>query len=148
MRRMPLSAADSTLTQQLTHLLNGGDRRLVCGTSETVDYSETVGSDAAAALIDEGPHINTAVTAWPAALALGLMYLRTGDERVARTLAPPHTLPLIDTVRPDVLLLRTLARALVLFDDVLPCDEWVRAQVPVCVLCTLPLLYGMSDMQL
>ena len=36
----------------------------------------------------------------------------------------------VEAVRPDVLLLRAMARALVLWDEVAPTRDWVEAQVP------------------
>jgi hypothetical protein len=41
------------------------------------------------------------------------------------------TLFLIDGMRPDILMLRVLARALVVLDDTQPTSEWLSAQVPV-----------------
>ena len=65
-------------------------------------------------LVWEAPGaINTAVTALPAALALSLTYLRSGNTRIAATLAPPATLRGLDAVRPDVLAVRVMGRALV-----------------------------------
>jgi hypothetical protein len=65
----------------------------------------------------EGERINTSVTAPGAVLALSLMFLRTGNARVIAALAPPDTLALLDSIRPDVLLLRCTARSLVAWHE-------------------------------
>lgn len=60
--------------------------------------------------IREGNCVNLDVTAPGATLALGLMYLRTGNKAVADWMAPPETQYLLDFVRPDFLMLRILSR--------------------------------------
>ena len=49
---------------------------------------------------------------------------------VAEWLAAPDTLYLLDLVRPDLLQLRTLSRALVLWDQVWPSRAWVDGHLP------------------
>ena len=49
---------------------------------------------------------------------------------MAARLALPDTHPLLDYVRPDLLLLRVVSRSLILWDSVEPSEEWVLAQVP------------------
>lgn len=60
--------------------------------------------------IREGSCVNLDVTAPGATLALGLMYLGTENKAVADWMAPPETQYLLDFVRPDFLMLRTLSR--------------------------------------
>lgn len=60
--------------------------------------------------IREGTSVNLDVTAPGATLALGLMYLGTGNKAVADWMVPPQTQYLLDFVRPDFLLLRILSR--------------------------------------
>lgn len=59
---------------------------------------------------------------------------------VAARLSLPDTHFLLDYVRPDLLLLRVLSRALVMWDDVAPTRAWVAAQASavyrVCVVRT------------
>ena len=43
-----------------------------------------------------------------ATVALGLTFLKTGNKNIARTLAAPGTEFLLEGVRPDLLLLRTV----------------------------------------
>ena len=78
----------------------------------------------------EGNLVNLDVTAPGATLALGLMYLRTNDAAVARAFAVPDTHFALDYVKPDLILLRVLARGLVMWDEVAATQDWVESQLP------------------
>ena len=45
-------------------------------------------------------------------------------------LAAPDTQFLLDFVRPDFLMLRVIARSLVLWDEIHPSDEWIDSNIP------------------
>jgi hypothetical protein len=77
-----------------------------------------------------GAGVNLGVTGPGAALALGLWFLRTGDVAVASQFQVPASLTALDDVRPEQLLLRIVARALVMWDDVEGSAAWVDAQLP------------------
>ena len=78
----------------------------------------------------EGNLVNLDVTAPGATIALGLMYLRTNDAAVARAFAVPDTHFALDYVKPDLILLRVLARGLVMWDEVAATRDWVESQLP------------------
>lgn len=65
-----------------------------------------------------------------ATLALGMMYFDSDNRAVADWMKAPDTQYLLDFVRPDFLLLRIVARALILWRSVLPVREWVESNVP------------------
>ncbi|KAJ3024813.1 UNVERIFIED_CONTAM: Anaphase-promoting complex subunit 1 [Siphonaria sp. JEL0065] len=65
-----------------------------------------------------------------AAIALGLIYLKTGSRIIADKLQVPSTSHLLDYVRSDLLLVRVFARNLILWDSIQPSSEWVESQVP------------------
>lgn len=65
-----------------------------------------------------------------AVLALGFIYMRTGNVLVAAKLRVPSAEPLLDYIRPDLLLLRSLARNLVLWDQIQPTKTWVESEIP------------------
>lgn len=81
----------------------------------------------------EGDSINTDMTGPGATLALGLIYMKTGNKSIASAIALPDTHFLLEYVRPDFLLLRVIARALILWDTVKPSGAWVDAQLPPAV---------------
>ncbi|XP_055551724.1 anaphase-promoting complex subunit 1 [Wyeomyia smithii] len=80
--------------------------------------------------IKEGDTVNIDVTAPGATLALGLMYFHTSNEAIANWMKPPDTTYLLDFIRPDLLLLRIVARNLILWDNIHPSTEWVYSQIP------------------
>ncbi|KAJ8046075.1 Anaphase-promoting complex subunit 1 [Holothuria leucospilota] len=83
--------------------------------------------------IQEGDQVNVDVTSPGATLALGLMFLQTGNKAVAQWLAAPETPYLLEFVKPDFLLLRTLSRGLILWDDIRPTEDWVNSNIPLVV---------------
>ena len=80
--------------------------------------------------IYEGDSINIDVTAPGATLALGLMYMKSGNKTIASAIALPDTHFLLEYVRPDFLMFRVISRAMILWDDVEATEEWIRAQIP------------------
>jgi len=81
----------------------------------------------------EGDSINTDVTSPAATLALGLIYMKSGNTSIASVLALPDTHFLLEYVRPDFLMLRIIARSLVMWDEVEPSSTWIENQLPVAV---------------
>lgn len=49
---------------------------------------------------------------------------------VADWMKAPDTQYILDIICPDFILLRTLARGLILFDDIIPTVEWVESHIP------------------
>ncbi|KAJ8671499.1 hypothetical protein QAD02_002758, partial [Eretmocerus hayati] len=80
--------------------------------------------------IREGHSINVDVTSPGATLALGMMYLRSGNTAVAEWMTVPDTQYLLDFVQPDFLLLRVLTKSLILWDNIKPSRTWVSSHVP------------------
>lgn len=68
----------------------------------------------------EGNIVNVAITSPAATLAMGLVFLKTNDAAAAGRIVVPSTYHALDSVRPDLLLLRVVARALILWDSVEP----------------------------
>ncbi|XP_049874978.1 anaphase-promoting complex subunit 1 [Pectinophora gossypiella] len=80
--------------------------------------------------VREGATVNLDVTSPGATVALGLIYLRSNNAALASWLEPPNTHYLLDFVRPDLLMLRVIARGLVLWDSIEASVEWIESQVP------------------
>ena len=70
------------------------------------------------------------MTAAGATLALALMFLKTNNATVASRLAVPKTHFLLQYLRPDLVLLRVLARNLVMWDAIEPTVEFVEDLIP------------------
>mmetsp|Transcript_17300 Transcript_17300/g.52626 ORF Transcript_17300/g.52626 Transcript_17300/m.52626 type:complete len:1817 (+) Transcript_17300:122-5572(+) len=84
-----------------------------------------------------GATLNSTVAIPGATVAFGLYFMRTNSQAAARCLQLPHTCATLDTVRPDVLLLRVISSALVRWTKVCPTFYWVSAQVPEFILSGL-----------
>ena len=91
-----------------------------------INYSRNVNSSH----IREGESINVNVTSPGATLALGLIYFNSGDKSIAEWFSTPDSIYLLDSIRPDFLLLRTLARNLIMWKYILPTKDWVISQLP------------------
>ena len=85
----------------------------------------------------EGDKLNTGITGPGAAVALGLIYIRSGNEEICSRLALPHTAFALDSVRPDLLLYRAVSRCLILWDAVEPTSAWIDSQVPEAIIRSL-----------
>ena len=69
----------------------------------------------------------------PIFLSIFKTFAATGlcrNKSVAARLALPDTHFLLNYVRPDLLMLRVIARSLILWDDVRPTSEWIEDQIP------------------
>ncbi|CAG9772745.1 unnamed protein product [Ceutorhynchus assimilis] len=119
--------SDLNVPDTLLYYMVGGNKRPLTGSQR--DKYKTPSFQ-----IREGSSVNLDVTAPGATLALGLMYLGTGNKAVSDWMAPPETQYLLDFVRPDFLMLRILCRSLILWDSIEPTKEWVVRQVPATIL--------------
>ncbi|KAL2039544.1 hypothetical protein N7G274_007816 [Stereocaulon virgatum] len=75
-------------------------------------------------------HILDKATA-AATIAIALVFMKTQDEALARNIDVPDTLHLFDYVRPDIFLLRTVARHLIMWYDIEPTSRWIKSQLPL-----------------
>ncbi|OZJ05747.1 hypothetical protein BZG36_01280 [Bifiguratus adelaidae] len=78
--------------------------------------------------------IDINITSPSAAIALGLMYLRTNKRHVAERIDIPDTAAVLNYIRPDFLFVRTLSRNLVLWDAIEPTTAWLNSQQPAFLL--------------
>lgn len=74
--------------------------------------------------------INLDATSIPATLALGLIFLRTENRRVAERLEIMDSRPILDYVRADFLMVRTIAKNLIMWNTIQPSSEWIESQLP------------------
>ncbi|KAL9078101.1 MAG: hypothetical protein Q9157_002984 [Trypethelium eluteriae] len=64
-----------------------------------------------------------------ATIAIGLIFMRTGDAALARKIGVPDTLPQFETIRPDQFLLRTLAKHLIMWNNIRADRQWVKQNI-------------------
>lgn len=103
------------------------------------------GNNEKCSCVYEGDSINTDVTAPGATLALGLMYMKSGNQSIASAISLPDTHFLLEFVRPDFLLLRVVSRALILWYEVQPTKEWVQNQLPKSILSAYGEMRELAD---
>ncbi|MCJ1357301.1 MAG: Anaphase-promoting complex subunit 1 [Icmadophila ericetorum] len=65
-----------------------------------------------------------------ATIAFALIFMKTHNEGLARKIDIPDTVHQFEYVRPDIFLLRTLARHLIMWDNIKPTAAWMREQLP------------------
>ena len=65
-----------------------------------------------------------------ATVALAIIFMKTNDEVLAQKIDIPDTTVRYDYVRPDLFLLRTLARHLIMWNSVQPTEEWFIQSLP------------------
>ncbi|KAI0414314.1 hypothetical protein F5X98DRAFT_349627 [Xylaria grammica] len=65
-----------------------------------------------------------------AVVAIALIYMKSEDHIVARKIDVPDATLQFDYIRPDILLLRTVAKHLILWSEIEPSHEWIRKNLP------------------
>lgn len=113
---------DLNLPDTLHYYMTGGTKRSLFGTQREKYKLPSF-------QIREGDQVNIDVTAPGSTLALGLMFFGSGNEAVSEWMKPPETMYLLDFVRPDLLLLRVIARGLIMWHSVEPTPEWINSQM-------------------
>ncbi|TDL26792.1 hypothetical protein BD410DRAFT_741006 [Rickenella mellea] len=83
------------------------------------------------------PSFDINLTSPAATVALGLMYLKTERKDVADIITIPDTVLALNQMQPSFLLVRTLARALIMWEAIRPTKEWLYAQIPEPILTTI-----------
>jgi anaphase-promoting complex subunit 1 len=65
-----------------------------------------------------------------ATVAVTLIFMKSQDEALARKIDVPDTIHQFDYVRPDIFLLRTLARHLIMWNDIRGTYLWIKQGLP------------------
>ncbi|KAK3312910.1 putative APC1 protein [Apodospora peruviana] len=65
-----------------------------------------------------------------AVVAIALIFMKSEDQIVARKIDVPDTILQFDYVRPDILLLRTVAKNIILWSEIDPSFEWIKNGLP------------------
>ncbi|XP_037553834.1 anaphase-promoting complex subunit 1 [Nematolebias whitei] len=118
-----IGMTDLNVPEQLYQYMVGGHRRAQAGANRERHKSPSY-------QIKEGDTINVDVTCPGATLAFAMIYLKTNNRSISDWLKPPDTWFLLDFIKPEFLLLRTLARCIIMWDEILPNTEWVKSNIP------------------
>ncbi|KAL5323485.1 hypothetical protein ACEPPN_008022 [Leptodophora sp. 'Broadleaf-Isolate-01'] len=65
-----------------------------------------------------------------AVVAIALIFMKSENQVLARKIDVPDSLLQFDYIRPDIFLLRTLARHLIMWSKIQPSFEWVQNNLP------------------
>lgn len=65
-----------------------------------------------------------------AVVAVALIFMKSEDHIVARKIDVPDTVLQFDYVRPDILLLRTMAKHIILWKGITPSFAWIKTGLP------------------
>jgi anaphase-promoting complex subunit 1 len=65
-----------------------------------------------------------------AVMAIALIFMKSEDQIVARKIDVPDSVLQFDYVRPDILLLRTMTRNLILWSQIEPTFGWIQRNLP------------------
>ncbi|KAG5636979.1 hypothetical protein H0H81_006185 [Sphagnurus paluster] len=76
------------------------------------------------------PTFDVNLTSPAATISLGLMYLRSERQDIADILTIPDTVLALNRIQPSFLLIRTIARALIMWNSITPTVEWLLGQIP------------------
>lgn len=79
-------------------------------------------------------NFDVALTSAPATMALALMFLKTERRDIADIFTVPNTLLELHHLQPSFLLVRTLGKALIMWNSIQPTPMWVTNQLPKRVL--------------
>ncbi|CAG8479884.1 12760_t:CDS:2 [Funneliformis mosseae] len=115
--------ADLEMFKELRLYINGGRASMK-------KSSNTSSSGSGGRLNGNADGVNVNITSPGATIALGLLYLKSNKESVARAIPIPETEFFLDYVRPDFLLIRILARNLIMWSNIKSDQVWVESHVP------------------
>ncbi|KAM7271463.1 hypothetical protein ACFE04_030677 [Oxalis oulophora] len=116
-----------TLVDRLFQYIGGKEfhnEKPISTTLQMEEHSRGVGQ------MMEGSTVNVDVTAPGAIIALALMFLKTESEAVVSRLCVPNTRFDLQYVRPDFIMLRVIARNLIMWNRVCPSKDWIQSQIP------------------
>lgn len=65
-----------------------------------------------------------------ATIAIALIFMKSHDGPLARKIDIPETLLQFDYVRPDIFLLRTVAKHMIMWDEIRPTYAWIKKNLP------------------
>ncbi len=65
-----------------------------------------------------------------AVMAIAFIFMKSEDQIVARKIDVPESILQFDYIRPDILLLRTLAKNLILWSKIHPTHDWIKNSLP------------------
>ena len=117
--------SDLGLDNRLIRLIEGGKME-----PPPVSMLHEEGARQTSSAVWEGDLVNTHITVPGALFALALIYLKSGNLDVARRITIPDTFYTLEFVRPDHLLLKVVARALIMWESIEATTGYLYSCIP------------------
>ncbi|OMJ84336.1 hypothetical protein SteCoe_14561 [Stentor coeruleus] len=118
---------DLRIDERLIRLFEGGKRM---APPKILQTGYLMGESSKCSVTQEGENFVTAITAPGALLAYALIHLRSNNELAADKIEVPNTFYGLEWARPEHLMIKILAKNLIMFDKVQGTREWILSQVP------------------
>ncbi|XP_050429945.1 anaphase-promoting complex subunit 1 [Adelges cooleyi] len=115
--------SDLSIADMLHYYMVGGHKKPLTGAQKDKYINPSY-------QIKEGEMVNVDVTSRGATLALGMMYFKTGNLAIANWMSIPDSPYLLDFINPEFILLKMLARGLIMWDSIMPTKKWIEQFVP------------------
>lgn len=80
--------------------------------------------------IKEGPNVNLHITAPVALIAITLIYLKSNNKNVADEITIPQTFNMIEQCNPNHILLKVIAKNLIMWNDIQNTSSFMENQIP------------------
>ena len=80
--------------------------------------------------VREGKSVNTHITAPAALVALALIHLKSNNREIASKLTVPNSFSSIEFANPNHMLLKTLTRNMIMWDEISNTKEFIYSQIP------------------
>jgi anaphase-promoting complex subunit 1 len=125
---------DLRVESRLLQFLEGGKRP---GESSLFPSHPATDISSRSSRLLEGKDININITAPGAAIALGLIFIRSNNPEMLQRLSLPSTIVALEAIWSDLLLYRAIAACLVQWEEVIPTEEWIRSKIPEVILSTV-----------
>ncbi|CAJ0585941.1 unnamed protein product, partial [Mesorhabditis spiculigera] len=134
--KSPISEQKPGLIERFVVMMEGGPRSRAVFNSDLISehtgpFDEPQAPLQSSHCREIPARLNSHQTAHPATIALGLLFFKTGNKQVDHVLTLPDTIPALEKIRADIIPVRVLARALVMWDTVEATKEWIIEQVPI-----------------
>jgi len=117
---------DLRIDERLINMFEGG-RRMA---PPKLLQSGGLINESKCSVTNEGDFVMTSVTAPGALLAYALIHLRTNDALIASKIQMPSAFYALEWVIPEHLMLKVLAKNLIMFDSIECSRDWVYSQIP------------------
>lgn len=129
--------ADTTLLSRLNILIHGdADPPLGVGSGNGIGsgggigVGVGVGGEKAQQQYKARSSFDANLTSPAATIALGLMYLRTERQDIADLVPIPDAILALNSIQPSFLTVRTIARNLIMWNEIAPTNDWLTRQIP------------------